>query len=80
MELNLARDVKDHMKGFSKYVTGKRKTRENIGLLLHGAGELVTHDMEKSAVLNAFVASAFTSKTKLWKFKAPESRGESLEH
>jgi len=30
MELNLARDVKDNEKGFSKHTGDKRKTRENV--------------------------------------------------
>jgi len=34
LELNLTRDVKDNKKGFFKYISSKRKTRENVGLLL----------------------------------------------
>ncbi|PKU33022.1 rna-directed dna polymerase from mobile element jockey-like [Limosa lapponica baueri] len=47
LELNLARGVKGNKKGFYKYINSKRKTRENVGQLLNGAGELVTRDMEK---------------------------------
>ncbi|GAB0204020.1 mitochondrial enolase superfamily member 1 [Grus japonensis] len=48
LELNLVRGVKDNEKGFYKYINSKRKTRENMGQLLNGAGELVTRDMEKA--------------------------------
>jgi len=51
--LNLARDVKGNKKGFHKHLKGKRKSRENVGLLLNVARELVTQDMEKAEVLNA---------------------------
>ena len=76
MELNLARDVKDNKKGFCKYIGDKRKTRENVGPLLNEAGDLVTQDMEKAEVLNAFFASVFTSKTGLQESLAPETRGK----
>lgn len=56
------RDVKGNRKCFCKYRNSKRKTRENAGLLLSGAGNLVTKDMEKAEVLNTFFASVFTSK------------------
>lgn len=42
LELKLARDVKGNIKGFSRYVSSKMKTRENVGLLLNGAGNLMT--------------------------------------
>ncbi|GAB0209695.1 mitochondrial enolase superfamily member 1 [Grus japonensis] len=35
LELNLAGDVKDNKKGFFKYISSKRKTRENVGPLLN---------------------------------------------
>lgn len=34
LELNLSRSVKDNKKGFFKYIS-KRKTGENMGLLLN---------------------------------------------
>ncbi|KAK4810509.1 hypothetical protein QYF61_004289 [Mycteria americana] len=60
LELNLVRDVKGDKKGFCGFIISKRKTRENVGLLLNGAGDLVTQDMEKAEVLSAFFASVFT--------------------
>jgi len=62
LEFNLARDVKDNMKGFFKYISSKRMTRENVGLLLNEVGALVTEDTEKVQLLNAFIASVFTAK------------------
>ncbi|GAB0182598.1 mitochondrial enolase superfamily member 1 [Grus japonensis] len=62
LELNLARDVKDNKKGFFKYISSKRKTRENVGPLLNEVGALVMEDTEKAEILNAFFASVFTAK------------------
>lgn len=38
LELNLAKDVKDNKKGFSKFISNKRKTKDSVGSLLHGEG------------------------------------------
>ncbi|GAB0190938.1 mitochondrial enolase superfamily member 1 [Grus japonensis] len=62
LELNLARDVKDKKKGFFKYISSKRKTRENAGPLLNDVGALVTENTEKTVLLNVFCASVFTDK------------------
>jgi len=48
LELNLLREVKDNKKGFFKYVSSKRKTRENVGSLLNEVGVPVTEDTEKA--------------------------------
>ncbi|PKU48938.1 forkhead box protein o3 [Limosa lapponica baueri] len=61
LELNLARGVKVNKKGFFKYIGGKRKTRENVGLLLNETDVMVTEDAEKAELLNAFFASVFTA-------------------
>ncbi|GAB0209035.1 mitochondrial enolase superfamily member 1 [Grus japonensis] len=61
-ELNLARDVKDNKKSFYRYVSDKRRTRENVGPLWNERGDLVTQDMGKAEVLNDFFASVFTGK------------------
>lgn len=53
-ELNLPRDHKNNSKTFYRYISGKRKTRENVGPLQKETGELVTQDMEKVEVLNDF--------------------------
>jgi len=62
LELNLAWDVKDNKRSFFKHISSKRKTRDNVGLLLNEAGVLVTEDAEKAALLNAFFASVFSAK------------------
>ncbi|GAB0208586.1 hypothetical protein GRJ2_003324300 [Grus japonensis] len=61
-ELKLARDVKDNKKSFFRYVSDKRRTRENVDSLQNEMGDLVTQDMEKAEVLNDFFASVFTGK------------------
>ncbi|GAB0210021.1 mitochondrial enolase superfamily member 1 [Grus japonensis] len=62
-EISLARDVKDNKKSFYRYVSDKRRTRENVGPLWNEMSELVTQDMEKAEVLNDFFASVFTGKS-----------------
>lgn len=54
LELNLMREVKGNKNSFSRYISRKRKTRENMGLVLNGAGDLETKGMEKVKFLNAF--------------------------
>ncbi|GAB0195030.1 mitochondrial enolase superfamily member 1 [Grus japonensis] len=62
IEISLARDVKDDKKSFYRYVSDKRRMRENVGPLQNETGDLVTQDMEKAEVLNNFFASVFTGK------------------
>ncbi|GAB0181491.1 hypothetical protein GRJ2_000614400 [Grus japonensis] len=62
IEISLARDVKDNKKNFYRYISDKRKTRENVGPLWNEMGDLVTQDMEKAEVLKEFFPSVFTSK------------------
>jgi len=76
LELNLARNVKDNKKGFFKYITSKRKTRDNVGLLLNEVGVLVTEDAEKAELLNVFFVSVFSAKTGPRESQALEVREE----
>ncbi|GAB0191850.1 mitochondrial enolase superfamily member 1 [Grus japonensis] len=62
VEISLARDVKDNKKSFYRYVSEKRRMRENVGPFQNEMGDLVTQDMEKAEVLNDFFASVFTGK------------------
>jgi len=63
LKLKLAKEVKENKKGFIKYVSSERKTRENVGPLLNEVGALVTGDAEKAEILNAFFASVCNAKT-----------------
>ena len=74
LELNLVRDVKGKKNSFCKYISGKRKIRENVVLLLNGAGALLTEDIEKTEILKAFFTSILTSRISLQKSKDAEAR------
>lgn len=56
---------KGNRKDFYSYIDSKWKTRESVGLLLNGNGDLVTQHMKKAEVLNTFLALIFTGKTGL---------------
>ncbi|GAB0176419.1 mitochondrial enolase superfamily member 1 [Grus japonensis] len=79
IELNLARDVKGNKKSFYRYVSDKRKTRENVGPLWNNTGDLVIQDMEKAEVLNGFFASVFTSKCLSHTTQVTEGKGRDWE-
>ncbi|KAK4823954.1 LOW QUALITY PROTEIN: hypothetical protein QYF61_008340 [Mycteria americana] len=62
LELNLAAAVKDNKKHFFKYISSKRRAKENLQPLVDGGGNTVTKDEEKAEVLKAFFASVFNSR------------------
>lgn len=55
LESNLARDVKNNKKGFSKYISSKRNARDNVGLLLDGVGAVVMRDTEYVELLSCLL-------------------------
>ncbi|KAK4832424.1 hypothetical protein QYF61_023103 [Mycteria americana] len=63
LERNLAAAVKDNKKYFFKYISSKRRAKENLQPLVDRGGNTVTKDEEKAEVLNAFFASVFNSRT-----------------
>ncbi|KFV00270.1 hypothetical protein N340_10900, partial [Tauraco erythrolophus] len=63
IELNLVRDIKGNKKSFYRYVSDKKRSRENVGPLRKEMGDLATWDMEKAEVFSDFFASVFTGKS-----------------
>lgn len=63
VEPTLAKEVKGSTKGFFKYVVGRRKVRDGVGhgvgLLLSGAGDLVTRAKKKAKVISPFFPLSF---------------------
>jgi len=67
--------VKGNKKGFYKYINSKRKSGENMSLLLNRTGDLVAKVTEKADVLNATFTSVFTGKINFQDSQTPETRG-----
>lgn len=68
-ELNLLRNAEENKKGFFKYVSNKRETRENKGLLLNAVEQL-----------NNFFVSVFSAKTAFWESQALEMASLKQKH
>lgn len=65
LELILAKDVKNNKKIFVKDINNKRKTKDNVGLLLNGGGELVRYNSGKAELLNTFLYRSSLTRTAL---------------
>ena len=59
---------------FLKCVSSKKKSRENVGLLLNEVRGLVTGDAGKVEMPNTLFASVFTTKTAPWESPTLEVR------
>lgn len=59
--LNLVREIKDKKKDFFKYVSSKRKTRENVGPLLNETDAALTEDTEQAVTECFFCCSLYCS-------------------
>ena len=57
--LNLVREIKDKKKDFFKYVSSKRKTRENVGPLLNETDAALTEDTEQAVTECFFCCSLY---------------------
>lgn len=75
LELGLARDIKKN-KGFSKYISSKRKIRENTRLLLNPVDVLGMEDTENMILLNTIFASVFTAESSPQESQTLEVRDE----
>ncbi|KGL97778.1 hypothetical protein N301_06892, partial [Charadrius vociferus] len=80
IELNLAKDIKTNKKSFFKYVSEKRKTREEVGPLWKETQELVTRERDKAEVLYDFFASVFTGKDCSHAAQVTEGQGKDSEN
>ena len=73
LELNMVTAEKDNKKCFCKYISNKRRAKENLHPLLDVGGNIVTQAEEKAEVLNAAFASVFNGKTSCsWGIQPPE--------
>jgi len=61
LKLSLATAIKYSKKCFYKYISNKRRMKENLHPLLDVRGNLVTKDEKMAEVLHAFFASVFKS-------------------
>ncbi|KAJ7413016.1 hypothetical protein WISP_93575 [Willisornis vidua] len=59
LEFSLTTSIKDSKKGFYKYISSKRKTKENVGPLLNQMGVLVMEVTDNMELLITFFVSVF---------------------
>ncbi|KFV17265.1 hypothetical protein N340_13574, partial [Tauraco erythrolophus] len=78
IELNLAKSIKDNKKSIYRYVSDKKRSRENVGPLWKEMGDVASWDMEKAEVLNNFFASVFTGKSSSCTAQVTERKSRNL--
>jgi len=78
-EFNLARDIKENKKKFYRYISDKRKAREEVGSHRKETGDVVMEGMEKAEVLSDFFSSVFTNRCSSYTAQVAESNGKNLE-
>lgn len=69
-------DVKGKDKSFYRYIMCRGKTRENVGLLLRRAADMLTKDTEEAWVFVATFVSTFTGKICLLESQTSETSGK----
>lgn len=65
--------MKGNKKGFYRSISSKKKTRENLGLLLNGAGDWVMEDIKKAKVFEASFPQSSTGETSFQEAQVPET-------
>ena len=63
----------DNKKGFFKYVTSKRRSKENIGPIFVEDGHLANRDEEEVEAFSALFASVFNTTDRPWAALGTES-------
>ena len=61
VELILEMEAKNNKKGFYRYISQKRKAKENVPSLVDENAKLLTTDMEEAEVFSNFSASVFAA-------------------
>lgn len=72
--MSLSRDVNYTKEGFNVYTGDKRKSRENMGMLLNIVVDHTVWNSGKTEVLNSFFATVFSIKSGFQESQVPEPR------
>lgn len=77
LQVDLGRDRKGNLKDFYRSIDSKKEIRGKDGLTVNEAVDLMTKDVEKDEISNAFLISVnFTAKICSEELQAPESSGK----
>ena len=72
--------MKGNKKSFYRYISDKRKIRENVDPLQQEMGDLVAWDMEKAEVFHNIFTSVFTGKCSSLTIQVTEGKGRDWEN